>query len=207
MIVGLLLAAGAARRFGAPKLVHHLGGKPLVRWSAEALQSKVDRTLVVVPPEHAALADALRGVPVEYVTNPEPERGLGASISRGVAALPADAEAVVVALADEPALDPRWIEAVIARYRAGGAGSRAGIVAAVFRGTRRHPVLFDRGVFAELARLDGDAGARAVVERDRARVALVEFDEPGTIDVDTPEDLARLGQAPQFTARQSPRTS
>lgn len=207
MIVGLLLAAGAARRFGAPKLVQHLAGKPLVRWSAEALQSAVDRTLVVVPPEHVALADALRGLPVGYVTNPEPERGLGSSIARGVAALPDESEAVVVALADEPAVDPRWIVTVIARYRADRERRRAAIVAPVFRGTRRHPVLFDGSVFAELSRLDGDGGARAVVERDPGRVALVEFDEAGTIDVDTPEDLARLGQAPQFTARQSPRTS
>lgn len=206
MIVGLLLAAGAARRFGAQKLTQHLAGKPLVRWSAEALQSAIGRTLVVVPPEHAALADALRGIPVAYVTNPDPARGLGSSIARGVAALPAEAEAVVVALADEPAVDPRWIDAVISRYRAGGQG-RAAIVAPVFRGTRRHPVLFDRSVFAELSALHGDGGARAVVERDPARVALIEFDEPGTIDVDTPEDLARLGQAPQFTARQFPRTS
>ncbi|MGH7638774.1 MAG: nucleotidyltransferase family protein [Gemmatimonadaceae bacterium] len=207
MIVGLLLAAGAARRFGAPKLVQHLAGKPLVRWSADALAAAADRTVVVVPPEGAVITEALRGLPVSYVTNPAPERGLGASIARGVAALPGESEAVVVALADEPALDARWIEAVIARYRAGREGGHAAIVAPVFRGTRRHPVLFDRSVFAELSRLDGDAGARAVVERDPGRVALVEFDEPGTIDVDTPEDLARLAQAPQFTARQSSRTS
>lgn len=206
MIVGLLLAAGAARRFGAPKLVQHLAGKPLVRWSAEALHAVVDRTLVVVPPDHDALADALRELPVGYVTNPDPDRGLGSSIACGIAALDDASDAVVVALADEPAVDPRWIDAVVARYRAGDE-ARAAIVAPSFRGTRRHPVLFDRSVFAELSRLDGDGGARRVVERDPARVALVEFDEPGTIDVDSPEDLARLGQAPQFTARQSPRTS
>ena len=203
MIVGLLLAAGAATRFGAPKLLQDLAGKPLLRWSAEALHSTVDRMLVVVAPAHGPIVRDLRGLRVRYVTNPDPTRGLGRSIACGIAALPADAEAVVVALGDEPALEPRWIEAVIARYRGGGS---AAIVAPLFRGTRRHPVLFDRSVFAELSRLDGDAGAREVVEREAGRVALVEFDEPGTIDVDTPEDLARLGQAPQFTARHSART-
>lgn len=197
MIAGLLLAAGAARRFGAPKLVQALRGTPVVRWSAEALAAATDRLVVVVPPDDASLRDALRGAGAQLVTNPQPERGLGRSIACGVMALPAEAVAVVVALADEPLLDPAWVRAVIARYR-----ERQGIaiVVSVFRGTRRHPVLFDRGVFAELATLDGDRGARDVVARDPERVTLVEFDEAGTLDVDLPEDLARLEQAAQFTA-------
>lgn len=196
MIVGLLPAAGSARRFGAPKLLQSLGGKPIVRWSAEALAAATDALLVVVPPEAAALREALRGVPARFVVNPEPARGLGRSIACGVRALPREADAVVIALADEPAVDPAWIIAVVARYRASRDNA---IVAAVFRGTRRHPVLFDRRVVAELGALDGDHGAREVVERDAARVALVEFDESGTTDVDTPEDLARLGREAQFT--------
>jgi molybdenum cofactor cytidylyltransferase len=204
MIVGLLLAAGAARRFGAPKLVQPLSGKPIVRWSADALAAATDDLIVVVPPDDTLLREALRGVQARLIVNPEPERGMGTSIACGVAALPSDAEAVVVTLADEPALDRRWIDAVIARYRA--EKERMSIVASVFRGTRRHPVLFSRSVFAELVRLDDDRGARAVVDRDASRLALVKLDEPGTIDVDTPEDLARLGRSPQFTARQSPRT-
>ena len=204
MIVGLLLAAGAARRFGAPKLVQPLRGQPIVRWSAEALAAATDDLIVVVPPDHSRIRDALRGVRARLVVNPEPQRGMGASIACGVAALPPEAEAVVVTLADEPALDRRWIDAVIERYRAGA--GRPNIVAPLFRGARRHPVLFDRSVFPELTRLDDDRGARAVVDRDASRLALVELEEPGTIDVDTPEDLARLGRSPQFTARPSPRT-
>ena len=204
MIAGLLLAAGASRRFGAPKLTRDLGGRPLIRWSADTLQACVDRVLVVAPPERAPIVDALRGLTVLFVTNPHPERGLGTSIASGVAALPPDVDAVVVALADEPALDHRWIAAVIARYRAGA--GRTMIVAPTFRGTRRHPVLFDRGVFPELLRLGGDGGAREVVDRDAGRVALVPFDESGTAAVDTPEDLARLRRSPQFRARHSPGT-
>jgi len=204
MIVGLLLAAGAARRFGAPKLVQPLRGMPIVRWSAEALAAATDDLIVIVPPHDTLLREALRGMRARLVVNPEPERGMGTSIACGVAALPPETEATVVTLADEPALDRRWIDAVISRYRADA--GRTTIVAPLFRGTRRHPVLFDRSVFPELAGLDDDRGARAVVDRDASRLALVELDEPGPIDVDTPEDLARLGQSPQFTARQSPRT-
>ena len=197
MIVGLLLAAGAARRFGAPKLIQWLAGKPIVRWSAETLAAATDRLLVVVPPDAALLRDALRGIQAQFIVNDLPAHGLGRSIACGVRALPPEADAVVIALADEPRVDPLWIAAVIDRNRA---TNGAAIVAPLFRGIRRHPVLFDRSVFAELATLDGDRGARDVIERDPARVALVEFDQPGTIDVDTPEDLARLEQDAQFTA-------
>lgn len=197
MIVGLLLAAGAARRFGAPKLIQPLAGTPIVRWSAEALADATDEMMVVVPPDAAALRQALDGVQARFVVNDEPARGLGRSIACGARALPPHADAVVIALADEPRVDPRWIAAVIARYRA---SRDAAIVAPVFRGTRRHPVLFDHRVFSELANLDGDRGARDLIERDATRVALVEFDEPGAIDVDRPEDLARLEQDAQFTA-------
>ena len=204
MIVGLLLAAGAARRFGAPKLVQPLHGKPVARWSAEALVAATDRLLVVVPPDDAALRAALRGVPARFVVNGEPESGVGRSIARGMAALPGDADAVVIALADEPALESGWVDAVVSRYRH---TPGVAIVAARFRGTRRHPVLFDRRVFSELASLDGDRGARDVVDRDPGRVEYVDYDAAGTIDVDTPEDLARLEQAAQFTAPQRPSAS
>jgi molybdenum cofactor cytidylyltransferase len=150
-----------------------------------------------VPPDAAMLRHALREVQAQFIVNDVPARGLGRSIAHGARALPPEAGAVVIALADEPRVDPLWIAAVIDRYRA---SNGAAIVAPVFRGVRRHPVLFDRSLFGELATLDGDRGARDIVERDPARVALVELDQPGTIDVDTPEDLARLERDAQFTA-------
>ena len=66
------------------------------------------------------------------------------------------------------------------------------IVAPVYRGTQGTPVLFSADVFPELIALTGDAGARAVVQRDASRVALVPFDLTVPIDIDTPEDYERL---------------
>lgn len=206
MITGLLLAAGGARRFGSQKLLHRVGDKPVIRWSAEALCAGVDWAVVVVPPDSQPLIDVLRGMPIRHIVNAQPWRGMGRSIACGISAMPADADAVVVTLGDEPALEARWIQLARRTYED---RRRQGvvIVALVFQGVRRHPVLFDRGVFAELALLDGDRGARDVVDRDPGRVALVPLDEPGTLDVDTPEDLARLRQAAQFTARSQPAES
>jgi molybdenum cofactor cytidylyltransferase len=188
VIVALLLAAGASRRFGAPKLLQDLRGKPLVRWSAEVLAGAVDEVIVVVPPDHRDLRDALAGLDVQYVVNEFPERGIGSSIARGAAALGAGVSAVLIALADEPWVDPRVTERVIEAWRA----AMSKIVQPRFRGVPGHPVLFPRAVFGELRAATGDEGARAVVQRDPSRLVVVEVDAHEPADVDTPVDLDRL---------------
>lgn len=191
MIVALLLAAGASRRFGGglQKLVQPLDGKPVVRWSAESLLGPpVDDVLVVVGEDDAPVREALRGLDVRFVKNPAAGQGMATSLALGVEALPAKTDAVLVALGDEPLAGREPLMRVVQRYRAGGAA----VVAPLFRGVRGHPVLFDRSVFAELRALTGDHGARAVADRDESRRALVELDLPKPVDVDTPADLARV---------------
>jgi molybdenum cofactor cytidylyltransferase len=188
VIVALLLAAGAGRRFGGQKLLANMHGAPLIRRSAERLaHPDLDGILVVVPPASRELRDALDGIRCTFATNDDPARGMGRSIRIGIEAMPSSASAAIIALADQ-ILEPRWISAVTARYRDGGAR----IVAPFFQGAPGHPVLFDRAVFAELAQLDGDRGARDVVTRDPARVATIEIGDPPAIDVDTADDLRRL---------------
>lgn len=189
MIAALLLAAGESRRFGAPKLLQDLDGKPVVRWSAEALGGPpVDEIIVVVPREHDGMRAALAGIPARFVVNEHAELGIGGSLARGVAAVAPNVDAVVVALADEPTVGRAGLLRVIQRHRAGGVS----IVVPTYRGIRGHPVLFDRSVFAELRALSGDQGARAVTDRDLGRVAFVELREPKPIDIDTPADLSHL---------------
>ena len=197
MITALLLAAGAGRRFGAPKLLQDLHGKPLVRWSAEALHvAGIDEIIVVVPPDYEALREALQGVDAYFVVNPHPGLGLASSLACGVAAASADTRAVVVALGDEPTITRDAVKRVLDRYRAG----HSQIVAPTYTGVHGHPVVFDRAVFDELRTFSGDHGARAVIDRDPSRVAYVEMGEPPPLDVDTPADLARLRSQPQFTS-------
>lgn len=194
MITALLLAAGAARRFGAPKLLERLEGKPLVRWSAEWLcGSPVHEIVVVVPEEYDAIRHALAGLDVRFVVNPNADRGMATSIACGVNALTSRTTAALVALADEPTVGRAALLRVVERYEAGRAQGLA-IVAPTYRGVSGHPVLFDRSTFDELRALSGDRGARAVVDRDPGRVAVVELNEAQPIDVDTPADLARLAR-------------
>lgn len=188
MIAALLLAAGTARRFGAPKLLADVGGEPLIRRSAEALGAvETLEIVVVVPPEHAEIEGALRGLPVRFVVNANAADGMGHSLAVGIGATGQAAQAVIVALADAPS-SGAVLHRLVERYRDGGAT----IVAPSYRGTFAPPVLFDRAVFGELKALSGDHGARSVVERIPDRVARIDLDAPPPVDVDTPDDLARL---------------
>ena len=171
-----------------PKLLLLLDGKPLVRWAVEGLLPYVDRLIVVTPPEDSAIRSALDGLDVGFVANPRPEDGQGTSIAAGVRALADGAEAVVVALGDQPRLPAGLVATLLATLTTGGKA----IVAPVYRGTQGTPVVFAASVFDELRGLGGDAGARAVVRRDPTRVAAVDIDAPMPFDVDTPEDYARL---------------
>ena len=190
MIVGILLAAGGARRFRSQKLIAPFEGAAVVRHSARALASAVDDLVIVVGSEAGAVTSALGGLRARFVENPEWEKGLSTSLIAGIASLSADVDAAVVTLGDQPRLDPAVIRAAVAAWRE-AAGTIA-IVSASYRGVRAHPVVFAREVFPELLALEGDAGARLLIERMPTRVAYVEVDAPIPGDVDTPDDLDRL---------------
>ncbi len=163
MIYAVVLAAGASSRYGTnpPKQVALL---PEVL--AALRESSVDE-VVVVSGAHA--------LPVDSVPCPDWERGPGASLRCGLAALPADAEAAIVVLADGPDLDPGAVDRVVADWRANGGGA----VAASYGGIRLHPVLLTRNVWDDIP----DEGARALPAR------LVPCDDlraPGDVDVASP---------------------
>jgi molybdenum cofactor cytidylyltransferase len=188
MIVGLLLAAGGGSRFGSQKLIARLGGSPIVATAARTLAPLVDRLVVVVGSQAEKVTAALAGIDATIVANSRWADGLSTSLRVGVAALPSDAECAVVALGDQPGIDPSAVRMVIARWRESGRP----IVATHYRGVQGHPVLLGRAVFGEVTTISGDVGARDVVRRDATRVAFVDVDADAPRDVDTPEDLAAL---------------
>jgi molybdenum cofactor cytidylyltransferase len=188
VIAGIVLAAGFARRMGRQKLLLDLRGKPVVRWSVEAILPHAGDVVVVTGQDDAAVRAALEGLPVRFALNPRPQAGQGSSIAVGMAALKPWTAAVLIALGDQPRLPEGVIPALVqAREETGRA-----IAVPVYRGIQGTPVLFAGEVFGELAALSGDTGARAVVQARPERVARVEVDAPMPLDVDTPEDYARL---------------
>lgn len=188
MIAGILLAAGASVRFGSHKLLHPLpDGTPLVLAALRRLQPAVDQVVVVVRPADAELARILAPEVVRVIPCPAAARGMGASLACGVRATP-EAQGWLVALGDMPAVPSTLIAQLAARLRAGAA-----LVAPVCGTRRGHPVGFAREFFPALSELDGDTGARALLEAHAARLEPVPTDAPGVLhDVDTPGDLPGL---------------
>ena len=191
MIAGVVLAAGASRRFGSQKLLASIGGVPLVRRSVERLiEAALGEVVVVVGSDARAVGGTLAGLPVRIVTNPAYASGMSTSLRAGLDALTPEIEAVVVALGDQPGVGAAIVNRLVERYLA----DRPPIVAPVYRGgVRGNPVLFDRSLLDELRAVTGDEGARAVIARDPARVALVEIDTEMPRDIDRPDDLENAG--------------
>lgn len=187
---GILLCGGTGSRFGGGKLLARLDGEAIGVIAARSLLEGAGNALAVVRPGHRALRDLLAATGCDILETADAERGMGASLAAGVRATP-DAEGWIVALGDMPRIRAATHRAVTDAIRKG-----APLAAAVSAGTkeRGHPVAFSRPLFAELASLDGDEGARSVVARHRGKLVGVPVDDPGIfLDIDTQQDLARPG--------------
>jgi molybdenum cofactor cytidylyltransferase len=194
-VAAILLAAGRSSRYVAgggaevSKLLADYRGEPLVRSVARAaLSSRAGPVWVVTGHARAAVEAALADLPLSFVFNPDFTSGLASSLKTGASALPQTAVGAMVLLGDMPDVDAAAIDRIVAAFLA-----RPDALAAVpvHAGRRGNPVLLGRGLFAPVAGLEGDEGARRLLrETDRDRVAEVPFDDAAvTLDIDTPDDL------------------
>jgi len=191
-VAALVLAAGRSRRMGAEnKLLAKLDGVPLVVRAVDTALASRARPVVVVT---GHMADEVRAAlterSVSFVHNPEWGEGMSTSLRAGIAALPADVDAALVCLGDMPRVTPAHLEAVLDAY---DPAADATIVVPTFQRKRGNPVLFARRHFAEMTALEGDVGARALIDQHLDAVRFVPVADGGiTVDVDTPEMLEAL---------------
>ena len=183
---GLVLAAGGSTRFGAPKQLADLEGRPLLEHVLIAMsEAPLDRLAVVLGSHAAEVRERVPLHSAEPVVCDQWEEGLGASLRAGAAALEG-CDAIVVALGDQPRLAPEAIARVVE-----GRDGNALAVRATYGGVPGHPILLERALFARLRELRGDQGARALL--DDVEVRDVPCDGlGGPDDVDTPAELAAL---------------
>jgi len=198
-IAALVLAAGQSRRMGPDnKLLAEVDGKPMVVRAVEAvLASQAEAVIVVTGHERDRVEAALAGLDLRSVHNPDYAQGLSTSLHRGLAALPAGTDGVVVALGDMPRVEATAIDRLIAAFNP--LEGRA-ICVPTWDGKRGNPVLFARRFLAEMQEIAGDIGARHLIGEYPDLVAEVAMDEIEAghgvlLDVDTPEALAAIDSA------------
>ena len=185
MIGGVVLAAGAGRRFGSAKQLAPYQGRPLLEHALLAMSGSalLDVRVVVLGANAGEILAAVERHGAEAVICSDWDAGQSASLRAGVAALAERVEAIVITLGDQPAIDPAAIDRVI-----GGRDGRSVAVRATYGGRAGHPVLLERPLFDRVARLHGDQGARSLLEG--AAVGLVECGDLGAdTDIDTPDQL------------------
>jgi molybdenum cofactor cytidylyltransferase len=185
-VVGLLLAAGSASRFGSDKLSHALPhGVSIAVQAARHLKAEVPRIVAVVRPGSEALAAALEAEGCEVTVCGNAADGMGASLACAVRAA-GPASGYVIALADMPFVRRSTISAVRDAVAEG-----APFAAPYFRTRRGHPVGISGTFHDALIALKGDEGARALLGANEASIRKIPVGDPGVIrDIDTPSDLA-----------------
>ena len=186
-ICGILLAAGASKRFGSDKLMHTLAGTTPVAVAALAnLRSAIPHVIAGVRPGVPLLENRLSEAGATVILCANADEGMGASLATAVGAS-GDVAGWVIALADMPYIRPETIAKIAASLAEGAA-----IVAPSYRGERGHPVGLSARFRAQLEALGGDEGARSVLRQHAQLVKLIEVDDPGVCrDIDTPADLQR----------------
>jgi len=176
----LILAAGAASRFGSAKqlISHH--GKPLLQHSIDkANEVCPGRVSVVLGANHQQIETQISDVKV--ILNNHWQQGLGASIAAGVANIDPQSDGLLILLADQIALTTEDLKLLLKAFD----GSNT--VSAYYAGRRGVPALFPRSLYADLKLLSGDSGAKVVLQR--GDINLVEIDLPqASMDIDTPDD-------------------
>jgi molybdenum cofactor cytidylyltransferase len=190
-MVGILLAAGFSRRFGAAdKLLQPLpDGRPIALASAENLIKAIPVSIAVLRSENKVLAELLSSAGFKVVFCNENDQEMADSLVKAIrfsANFEAANDGFVIALADMPYIATSTISAVANKLSSSGAS----IVIPTYNGQRGHPVGFAARFRSELENLHGDEGARSIIKRYPNEIELLPCDDPGILaDIDTPADL------------------
>lgn len=186
-LVGIVLAAGAARRFGDPKQLLPFAGTTLLgRVIANAEAASFDRVVVVLGRAADEVRERVELGRAEAVDNRRYASGCASSLLAGLDAA-GDCAGIALLLGDQPGVTAPILDTLAAAWRR---DRRWGLIAS-YRGAPGHPFLFSRDAFDDLRGLHGDKAVWKLLEQHPERIARVEIDAELPPDVDTPGDYER----------------
>ncbi len=190
-VAGIILAAGSSSRFGQPKQLLAWKGEPLVRQVARvALEAGLAPVVVVVGSSAEDLGRVLKDLPLRIVNNFDWQAGMSSSIKAGLKSIDSTVGGAVFLQADQPQIPASLVRGLVEAHQS----SLQPIVAPQVNGQRGNPVLFDTCTFPALLELEGDRGGRVLFDNYAAQWVTWQ-DERILIDIDSPQDYARLLKA------------
>ncbi len=188
-VTAILLCAGESKRMGENKLLLPWGKKTILHQSLQALlRSRVKEVILVVNDHTESIARTILDRKVKVVLNSNYRKGMSSSIQKGVEATDLNCKGILIALADQPSIRSRTINALIDAFHEKGEK----IIVPSFRGKSGHPVIFPQTLRWELLRLKGDEGGKTILRRHPEEVHVVPVRASGVLmDIDTPRDYRK----------------
>lgn len=187
-LYAVVLAAGQASRFGSTKQLAVFEGQPLVTRAIRSAERVCGpQSILVTGKDWENVASASAPLDGFMIYNPRYRDGMASSLAQGIRSIRDVADGVLLLLADQPLVSDEHLRALITAFTA----APDSICASAYAGTRGPPVIFARRYFAELIELQGDRGAKAVIESNIDQVITIPC-ENAAVDIDTPDDLNEL---------------
>jgi molybdenum cofactor cytidylyltransferase len=189
MITAIILAAGRSRRMGTQKLLLPFGGRTVIgHIVGEILRSPIDRAIVVVGHDAAAVAEAVADPRVTLVPSDDPDGEMLVSVRSGLRAIPPACEGVIVALGDQPSITADLVGRMIAAFRT----AAGGIIVPAYGGRPGHPILFAARYCEEVLTRYDEVGLRGLPRAHADDVfELAAASSAVLSDMDYPEDYRR----------------
>lgn len=190
IVIVLLAAGGSTRMKGVDKLLERIDGIPLLhRSTLSAIASNVNQVFVVTQPNDVLRQKTVSDLAIQIVENPDWQSGMASSIKAGLDAMASSTQAVIIALADMPDVSTQDYNSLISAF---DPQTPAMICRATTQDNKSgHPVLIGAAHFAGLAKLQGDNGAKSLLQNHKDSVILVQTNgQNARTDLDTPQDWA-----------------
>jgi molybdenum cofactor cytidylyltransferase len=187
----IILAAGAATRMGRPKQLLSYQGRSLILHAVEVALASVCQPIIVVLGAYVEqIKPELMLKAVQVVENSQWQEGMSSSIRAGISMLlktNSKVDAVIISLADQPLVSPQIFNQLIQSYQE----TQKVIIASKYNETTGVPALFSNALFPELMQLEGDRGAKALIQK-YIETGLILLIPEAAIDIDTPDDYKQL---------------